>query len=418
MTTDVGRLPGRRMERAVAALLIFGVAASPIPYLPLSVGGWMAILPVILLPVLRSRTLRTVVVLLVAAGVVQLGADIGLAVPLESLAKGAARFAGILLPFIGCAWAIEKRLLDTHTVALLHGTGWLIGVAIFFESTADHGLWKFGLLAPVCFILVALISLQWKRTGSIAWLFCLGPVAAVALAAETRSVALQAGLALLLCLTLMRITSPWRSVVPAALVVTAFVFTFSMAANMGLLGESIRDKWQNQGGTVVSNVIVGRSESSFSVAALSAEAFVPHGSESSVTRHAYSAGSKNVTALPPPEKNAMLDRITSRGLDLHSVIATATWQGGVVCGGAYALVMLLVLRRTVTLQRGDVAACGPLLIYSGISIVWDLIFSPWTYFTGTTCGVMLAILMATVNAQRTASDTGETMKRDLARGMK
>jgi hypothetical protein len=384
----------RHVERAVAAILILGVAASPIPYLPLSVFGWLAILPVVLFPALRSITARLVVALLAAAGVFQLIVDLTLAVPLEDLAKGAARYGGLLLPLLGCLWAIERRLLDRHEVAFLHGLGWLVGVVVFFDpASPDYGLWKFGLLSPVSLMVVALISRMWTRTRRLSWLLALVPVAALALLTGTRSTAIQVGLAALLSIVVLRTSSP-RSMLRTATAITAFVLMFSAAANAGLLGETVREKWQEQGGTPISTLIVGRPESSFSVGALVEEGFVPHGSESPATARAYTAGAAGVTALAEPEKNAMLDRITSRGLDLHSVVATAAWQGGIVCGLAFALICVMVLCRIIGLRRWQVTALGPLYVYSGLVILWDFLFSPWTYFTGTAWGVLLAVVFA------------------------
>lgn len=383
-----------RLDRAVAAFLILGVAASPIPYLPLSVLGWVAIAPVILVPAVRSRTARIAIVLLATAGAFQLVVDLTNAVPFDGLAKGAARYVGLLVPFVGCLWVIERKLLDRHVVAIVHAVGWLVGAMVFFVPGPGHSLWKFGLLSPVSFLLVAALSLMWKRTGRMYWLAGLSAVVAMALLTGTRSMAVQAGVAMLVCLTVLRSRTPWRSLLGAACAVIAFVVLFSAAATAGLLGDAVGQKWRAQGGTIISNLVVGRPESSFSVAALAADSFVPHGSQAPASRSAYSAGASNVTALAAPERNAMLDRITADGLDLHSVIATATWQGGIVCGAAFAILMFVVLRRTLTVQRRHVLEYGPLYVFCGLGIAWDFLFSPWTYFSGTTWGVMLAIVLA------------------------
>jgi len=382
----------------VAAALILGVAASPIPFLPLSVLGWLAILPVVLLPALRSREARAVVLLLVISGVFQLTVDLTLAVPLYDLARGAARYGGILFPLLGCLWALERGLLDRYEVALLHGVGWLVGTAVYFDPGPGFSFWKYGLLAPVSLILVALLTRGWTTSQNKLWLLALLPVAAMSLASDTRTTSIEVLLTLLLSLVVTRArssTSPLRIVLTS----TVFVLLFSVSANAGVLGETVQEKWQEQGGNPISALLIGRAESGFSVGALAEEHYVPHGSGSLPTVPAYAAGAAGITVLSAPEKNATLDRLTSKELDLHSVVATATWQGGLPCGLSFAAIFLLVLRRAFGLRAEQVATFGPVYVYSMFTILWDLLFSPWTYFTGATWGVMLGIIFATQHPQ-------------------
>jgi len=390
--------PTRSIERMVAAALILGVAASPIPYLPLNVFGWLAILPVVLLPALRSVAARVVVLLLVVSGGFQLIVDLTLAVPLEDLAKGVARYGGILFPLLGCLWAIERRLLDRHEVSLLHGIGWLVGAVVFFEPGPGHGLWKYGLLAPVSLIAVALFTRRWISTQSKVWLLALLPVAAVSLFTDTRVTAIELVLALLL--SLVATHSDSSGSIRIVLISTVFILLFSASANAGVFGEAIQAKWQKQGESPLSVLVVGRPEFSFSIAALSVERFSPHGSESISTARAYAAGAAGIIALPEPEKNAVLDRLVSTELDLHSVIATAAWQGGAPCGLAFAVIFVLVVRRAVGLRSEQVKTLGPVYVYSMLVILWDFLFSPWTYFTGATWGIMLGIVFASERAKK------------------
>ncbi len=249
------------------------------------------------------------------------------------------------------------------------------------------------LLAPISLIAVAWISRMWLATHKLIWLLSMVPVAALALFTDTRSAAIEIAMALVLCLVVLRKGTSATSIGVVA-VSGVMILAFSASANAGVLGDDVQQKWQAQGGTPLSVLVAGRPEVGFSVGALADARLVPHGSESEVTSSSYSAGAASLTALPPPEKNAVIDRITSNGLDLHSVVATAAWQGGTLCGLTFLVILFLAARRAIWLQRAEVWAFGPVYVYGITVVVWDFLFSPWTYFTGQTWGIMLAIVFA------------------------
>jgi len=386
----------RGVERVVGAVLILGVAVSPWPFVPLSVFGWLALLPVALVPALRSRTARAVVLLLVAAGAFQLLVDVTLAVPLHDLAKGLARYTGILVSLVGTLWVLERRLLDRNEVALLHGIGWTIGTLLFFVPAPGFGFWKYGLLAPVTLVAVALCSRRWVATHHLVWLLALIPVAAVSLLTGTRNTAIVIMFAVLICLVVAR-AGPAMSAARMVLVSVVFVVGFSAAANAGLLGTAVQEKWEKQGGSPLSVMVVGRPETSFSVGVLATDGLVPHGSGSRATADVFAEGAAWVTELPLDEEYALLDRLErgEDGLDLHSVVATATWQGGPPCGLAFLAILVLVGARTLRISADLVRTLGPVYVYAAFVLIWDFLFSPWTYYTGASWGVLLAIVFAT-----------------------
>jgi hypothetical protein len=386
----------RGVERVVGVVLILGVALSPLPFVPLNVFGWFALLPVVLMPALRSRSARAVVLILAAAGAFQLAVDFSLAVPLYHLAKGLARYTGILLSLIGTLWVLERRLLDRNEVALLHGIGWTVGTVLFFVPAPGFGLWKYGLLAPITLVAVALCSQRWVATQRLVWLLALIPVAAVSLFTGTRNTAVVLMLAVLICLVVAW-AGQAMSAARIVLISVVFVVGFSLAANAGMLGSSVQEKWEKQGGSPLTVMIVGRPETSFSVGALSTGGLVPHGSGSSASADVFAAGAASVTKLPLDEKNALLDRLRrgEDGLDLHSVVATATWQGGAPCGLAFLAILVLIGARTLRINAARVRTLGPVYVYAPFMLIWDFLFSPWTYYTGASWGVLLAIVFAT-----------------------
>lgn len=388
----------RTVERVVGVVLILGVALSPWPLVPLSVVGWLALLPVVIGPALRSRAARAVVLILALAGAFQLVVDLSLAMPLYHLAKGMARYTGIVVSLVGTLWVLERRLLDRNQVALLHGIGWTVGTVLFFVPAPGFGFWKYGLLAPVTLVTVALCSRRWVATHRLVWLLALIPVAAVSLFTGTRNTAIVIMFAVLICLVVAW-AGPAMSGARIVLVSVVFVVGFSFAANTGVLGSAVQEKWEKQGGSPLSVMIVGRPETSFSVGALSTGGLVPHGSGSSATADVFAAGAASVTELPLDEKYALLDRLRrgEDGLDLHSVVATATWQGGAPCGLAFLAILALIGGRMVRINADLVRTLGPVYVYAPFMLIWDILFSPWTYFTGASWGVLLAIVFATTS---------------------
>lgn len=391
------------------------LAVSPIPFLPVVTLFWVLLLPVTCRALLTVRPARWLVLALTVALAASLATDRARNIPFMMSARTVAQLLGFSVFFIAYLWIFRTMNRQLTVIAILAvGCGWLVGVSLFFEPAQGYGIFKYGYAAPVGLVVVGIASHNWIRDRrKTAYAVLIGGTLVMGLA-DFRSYAfiLFASAVLARRRTRREDALPAHSVVRYAWTVViggVALTSFAAAASMGVLGTAVAEKWHAQGSNNIEMAIAnGRPESSVSIALLPEHLIHGVGSQGRVDATDLAAAGVALARFDEGVRMAILNRVFGGGLSIHSVIAQYWIQAGVLAATPFIFLCLwgvwILARRTFD------SRLGPLVPFAGGALIWDLLFSPWSYFTGPIWGLYAAILV--VWGDENSNDPGRTATTD------
>jgi O-antigen ligase len=295
----------------------------------------------------------------------------------EDFLRGWAKIGFTLVNF-----AALYLLLENDRRLLLFGAGLAGGQLVkYFVNPgvlAHADPWKFGLSYPVTLFLV-LASVFLSNRG---WPLLGGSLTLAAsilnLSFNFRSLALICFLAWVPTFLIDRFRKrQLRSghVVVLALGVAAALLVFSrvyvVAANAGLMGDDARQKYDEQSAGDLGLLLGGRNESLASLRAVWDSPIIGHGS----------------WAKDPFYANLLYEQVALHGyinsgqlesdlIPTHSHIIGAWVEAGIM-GGLFWFAVLLVVLRSLWSCLKSRSKSAVLVLFCGISLLWDIPFSPY-----------------------------------------
>jgi hypothetical protein len=379
----------------MARLLSIGFFFAPVPFMPVVTAAWLALLPATLPAALRIRRVRILLVAVILATILTAYADHEQNISSEFRLKSLAQLTAFAIFFVSYSWmrvALTGRQLILALIAL--ALAWFASTIVFFSVPTGYSIWKYGLATPFGLLCVLMATLLWQTGRTHSGLFLVAGCALLMSLTDFRSLSFALLLAGLITwgLSRERLRNFSRKAVirTVSLSILALIL-FSLAAQHGLLGERMATKWIAQGGNPLMILSRGRPELLFSTAIAGQHLFGGVGSRGQLPPQEIAIGANALSSMETPQKVDLLNRIAVTGLDVHSVIFQQWLQAGFAASIPFVLCVVWALGALVSVRRSQVLELGPLVPFAGIALIWDMFFSPWTYFTGPVWAIYAAL---------------------------
>jgi hypothetical protein len=297
----------------------------------------------------------------------------------------------VLLLDILAVWLLLSNGRERAARTLSWGLVFAGVAGIFYKPDLDTQIdpWKFGLAFPITVVSAVYLSRCAKRRYPVAFFALLG---LLHIYLNYRSLGA-------ICLVVAAVVSLWGSgkggevpegdprnptwrprsvvVVLCLLVVTAWGASslYAGLAGGGHLGAEAEAKFASQSEGKLGVLGGGRNEIYFNVPAIIASPLIGLGGEPRLTDAMASNGQDLVEALGYRLSERELEHLIGDGLvPTHSYMMQAWVQAG-LAGGLFWLVVLWLVLRTL-IQRIRVGEITPLDALLGLSLSWNILFSP------------------------------------------
>lgn len=294
----------------------------------------------------------------------------------------------------------------------IYGWGLVVGSLLAYlivpdEFTADYP-WKFGLAFPVTLGVFLLVSRsKWKSHWPIVAIFMIG-VTNIYLGARNRGGAcLAAALYVAMIHSIGRDSMNVVKLRPktiAAIVATIALgaggvfWMYQYSASRGLLGPKARQEYETQSSGQYGLLIGGRTEMLASIPAIIDSPFLGHGSWA--RDPTYLIAERQALALMGYENASEISTndVEEGIIPSHSYLFGAWVNAGIVGAIFWGWIFIIVVRALMRVYPRSVLLL-PLMAYTGFSMLWDILFSPYgatTRIIFPYCIVVLATCMGTV----------------------
>lgn len=383
----------------VAALAVW-----PLPHVPLAVAIALLFSPVWLfgLPRRGVRLLVLAWLLLPLWLIVRtMLAGVPLALDLGNSAQSnpmawVAQAVGFAVMFGFFSWLLPQ--LDPARIAIvmtLVGVAWLAAATRYGETVPGWSTWKYVLAWPTGLTVVAAATVISQRHAVRSALFIVGAMGVIVVATEFRALgAMLLGAVLLVAIEHRRGGPRSARAGSGAVAVLAIVLcavALGAAMQYGWLGDAAQQKWVEQGGTLLDVFRQGRPEPAFGVRAALDSPVVGTGVLPTFPADTVTAATQWLPPMPFEARNYLLYRITGSGMEAHSIVVNwwlATGIPGLVLTGIVVIRSAIVVCSPRARRRG----LQPLQLFVALGLVWDFLFSPWTYFSGPIWGIFAALV--------------------------
>ncbi len=272
------------------------------------------------------------------------------------------------------AWA--RTVLSDGTVAILYGTGLMLGISTSGRFGANP--WRFGFSIPVTVLVLALAWRSGRRWTGVVAALALGAVSALNDGRSTFAMLLLAAL-LTAWVALPRShsarTSRMRVVVLTALLV-AVVYQVGQGLILdGYLGEGTQQRTAQQVRTSGSVLIGARPELGASIA-LVKERPLGFGPGTSANTADVLAAKSGMSAIGYDPNNGYVEvYMLGTGIELHSVLADLWAQFG-AAGVVLTGMIVWNLLRDLSGRLAHRSAHA-LIVFLSVRALWDVGFSPF-----------------------------------------
>jgi hypothetical protein len=369
----------------------------------------IAILPLLLL--MKGRLLfkpwpRTVLILGILWLVSQIITDLIRITPFQDLARGWSKISFFLL----CFSSLYLLLVNNKKRILLSFIGSAIGGILFFYT---HPMYQDGYsqlrftYTILVFNIIVLVSL-WQRFAKfpvlIMLLFATGSV--IVMYMDSRS---AGGLLILSAIYLYLHYNPkLRYIVKkqllslprivflmtiSALLVWAIIIFYSIAADSGWLGEDAQKKYQTQNISGYGILLGGRSEILVSSQAIMDSPIIGHGSWSKELEYFELNISilETIGKISSEAARTMLMQEEVPVIASHSHIFGSWVEAGVLGALFWFWMLILVIRMLYGLFQVKHFLL-PLFVVNGISLLWNIPFSPLSFRSQEAFGIVLVLI--------------------------
>ncbi|KFF59197.1 hypothetical protein JF66_13085 [Cryobacterium sp. MLB-32] len=390
-------LVGNRILAAVV-LIVLGMRLELLQGLTVGYVAVVALAPVWFRVLRLYRGATTIIITGAACLVSGLWLN-ALAAPTHSIAAGETLGTVISLGGILCSigfilWA--REMMPVSQVALWFGVGLFAGVSSTANMFADNP-WRFGYAFSVTVIILALAQLSGRRWVELSALLL---VAVVSMLTGARS---SFGIIFLTAILvawqmrperLRRGGSGWGVIVGMGALATLVYYLAQNAFLAGYFGEAARLRTVAQLDTAGSLILGGRPELGATLALMQARP-QGFGAGTLLNPEELLIAKTGMSSLNYAPDNGYVERYMFGGhIELHSVVGDL-WAHFGIPGLVFTAVLLVLL---VWGLASAVSAnhASALLIFLGVSIVWELFFGP--LYTATR---MLILVVGLVLVRRT-----------------
>jgi hypothetical protein len=379
----------RSVSTEVSALDVWAFVLPALSFIEISIGGQLIvseILAVIMLPWLWGARDRLplppwFVVLWAGWLLSQIATDLVVGSTFADYSRGWASIAFTLTDF-AAVLVLVSTPRRARLFALGLAAGGALGYALAPNGYPQGDLWKWAFALPVGLLLAAGLSgltgarLRWLSSGTFV------AFGIVNLALGFRSLGgvslLTAGYLVLSALAQrpagVAEGSLLRAVVASGFLAVAVLGTlqiYDTAASQGLLGSAAQAKYLSQSGSL-GVLLGGRSEILVSSQAIIDSPILGHGS----------------WAKDPTYAELLDARLSSLGYEIgaspsdvalipaHSYL-TQSWVWAGLLGGVFWLAVLAIAAWLVFNLYASKVELAPLLVFSTLLLIWDIVFSPY-----------------------------------------
>jgi hypothetical protein len=392
-----------RINVIIAHALSLLFVVNPSPFVPLATSVWFVLLPLTLTTAVTFRKAR---ILIVASGVTFLLAaytDHQHHVADQLRVIGIAQLVGFLVFFVSYLWMTVVLSARELVGALISfASAWFISVILFFPLPTGYSIWKYGLAAPVGLLAVLVGTAFWQRGRPRAGLLIIAICGALMSLTNFRSYSFILFLTALLTFSLNRRDpsklARRRSRIHIASILLLALLLFSLAAGHGILGAQVERRWVAQGGNPLSVVSSGRPDLLFSTAIVMRHIITGVGTRGQLPPEEIAVGAAAIESLDPPQKATLLARLVGNGLNVHSVIFQYWMQYGMTAAVPFILCASWAMWTIISMASRVASELGPLIPFAAAGLIWDLLFSPWTYFTGPVWAIYVALTVFAISA--------------------
>lgn len=321
----------------------------------------------------------------------QIITDIVRGTPVDNYLRGWAAIAFFLIDFCSLYLMIKSKQGALRMLVLGSALGTIVSVVFFPTNYSAFEPWKFGYGFPVTLLLLLYIS-EKRRYLASPWIVLLALLGVLGVLLNARSLG---AMTILTALTLYFWRSPrfnsyerTRHSLGKKIFLAAGVFVgilgivnvYKWAAESGYLPEKVTEKYRmgkikNSG--MLGLIAGGRPEILISSRAVADSPFIGHGSWAEDPYYA-NMRFEAVAKLGLNIDDAFIqESIDSTSLiPTHSVLMQAwVWAG--LLGAVFWVFILAFLFRSTLSAMTRAAANQPLVIFLGISSMWNLLFSPF-----------------------------------------
>lgn len=289
---------------------------------------------------------------------------------------------------------IGRRLLRDYASTAVFLAALAAGTTLFFVvlGTPDTRLgvdylWKYGIAFPVTVIALWAASMRRTRTSVAVLVISAG----VSLFANFRSEALICVAVAILVLVRgrdSRMTVGRLLLAIIAIVGGAVVLISAISA--GLFGATVQAKTLSQADEGP-GILMGRTEPPLSVTAVLQRPLLGWGNADAIPWSTISEAGDLANSLGMrPDVYVPLWVRDDGTVSLHSILL-GSWAEAGVLGALLPVVLLVVFIRA--LWRRGAAGSLPLVAFVAVHGVWDILFSPWSYYRGALLAVSVLLVL-------------------------
>ena len=301
-------------------------------------------------------------------------------------ARGWSKIAMTLIAFTvfyALLYGRERRLV-------IYGWGLVVGCTLgFFISPGQWAKaypWKFGMSYPVT---LGVVLLACRKNFGKSWpVIITAIIGTINIAAGARS---QGGVCLAVALYLLFARPEPRKadgistlkkgytvafVVLCGLSVLAILWTYRYAARSGLLGYEAQENYEQQSAGDYGVLLGGRSAILGSIPAIYDSPILGHGSWARDPIYVF-AQLQAMAAMGYENTSAIEEEELEEGyIPAHSFLFGAWVEAGIVGAILWVWVLVLAVRCLVKTYTSDTMLL-PMVAFCGLSLVWNLLFSPY-----------------------------------------
>jgi hypothetical protein len=315
---------------------------------------------------------------------------------------------GMLLAVLQFHYFMRRSPLGSRSLIATFSIAWIVAILLFSTREPGYGIWKYSLAYPVTLLAIAMIdhlNARFKKLWTTTILLALSVVAiSTGVRNLAASLALVGGI-VFLQRRIQRKRQKASRTVPVVVIggSIAFLAAFSAAQATGVFGASAAEKWKAQGGNIATVLAFDRPETFLALSVISQDPIHGYGLHGSLPLSTYS----EALSLRSEADRSLIVQNLTEAVSAHSAIGDFWLRGGPIAAILPAAVLLLAVH---ALFRGlSSLRLTPLAAYSCVILCWDLLFSPWTYFSNIYWGALCAYILISVLDGPTLSQSGENV---------
>jgi hypothetical protein len=331
--------------------------------------------------------------------------------PSEDYLRGWANIGFFLVNLSALGYLLRNRLERYALFAVGLAMSQIVGDFVKPSIFAVGDPWKFGYGVGLCLLFVMIAAGIQKKTGKIVLpSFVIVAIGIAAIWHGARNLGgstILTGLLLIARPSVRQYLQTTRSrFMPLAIgAVAAVIFTYGVSelyvygARSGLFGAVAEEKYQTQTEGDLPILIAGRPEIIASLSAIRDSPVLGHGSWAKDFEYI----SQLVGFLQEHGYKASDDLYDQDLIPAHSHITQAWVQAGVFGGIFWIYIAVIIMRALRRCFEASSSWIDPLVIYYGISGLWDVLFSPFGSERRITVAFLILVMLQKISqSQRPA----------------